>query len=288
MATATSLLEICQNISYESGISIDTSIVGSTDKATLQLLAICNRVAREMCDAFAWPQLQKEGTVTLVTAQTTYALPADLNYAYHETFWNQNNQWAVYGPYSPQDRQFLQSGIIASYPYQRYTFRGATSQEFEIDPPPTADDNGKVIAFEYQSLRPLKPLTWAQGLSIDAVGTYIAYNGNFYTSTNTGTTGATPPTHTSSTASDDTITWQFYDGDYAKFTSDDDEPVINPKTFEQGVLERFSERHGVMVTPRYDQLIQRDMEKALPGKYIDMLARPKNRYPNAPGTEWAS
>lgn len=282
-----SLLEICQAVSNESGISIDSSIIGSTDSATKQLLAMANRIAREIGDAFPWPKLQKQGSITLVASQDTYALASDINWIYHETVWNQNQQWLLYGPYTPQDRQLLESGIIESYPFQRFTVRGITSRQFEIDPTPTASEDGEVLAYEYNALRPVKPRTWEAGQSVGSVGEYTFYNGNYYKSTNTGTTGSTPPTHTSGSASDDTITWTYYDGTYAEFLADTDEPIINPKTFSQGLLERFSSRHGVQVEPRYESLLQRDIEQAKPGRIVSMIRRPRRRYPNAPGTEWA-
>lgn len=281
------LLEICQAVSDESGISIDSSIVGSTDQATKQLLAMANKLARQIGDAFPWPQLQKQGSITLVASQSTYALAADINWIYHETVWNQDQQWLLYGPYSPQDRQVLESGIIESYPFQRFTVRGITDKKFEIDPTPTSNEANEVLAYEYNSLRPIRPRTWAEGQTVSAVGEYTFYNGNYYTATNTGTTGATAPTHTSSTDSDGTITWEYYSGIYATFEADTDIPVINPQTFSQGLLERFSARHGVAVQPEYESLLQRDIANAKPGKVVSMLRRPRRRYPNAPGSEWA-
>jgi hypothetical protein len=277
---------MCRNISDETGITIDGQIVGSTDKATKQLLAISNRLAREIADAFSWPSLQKQHSITLVDGQSTYEMPADLNWAYHETFWNRDEQWPLYGPYSPQERQFLLSGIISRYPYQRYTIRGATDQVFEIDPEPTSTDDGSIIVFEYQSLRPITPRRWVTGQQV-TIGDYTEYNGNYYQATTSGTTDSTAPVHTTGVVTDGGVNWEHYAGAYATFRADTDCPVVNPKVFEQGVLERFSERHGVVVTPMYVKQIQRQMEKALPGKKIDVLGRSRARYPNLPGGDWA-
>lgn len=51
---------------------------------------------------------------------------------------------------------------------------------------------------------------WASGESV-STGDWRVWMGRIYEATTTGTTGATPPTHTSGTASDDTVTWQFVD-----------------------------------------------------------------------------
>lgn len=57
-------------------------------------------------------------------------------------------------------------------------------------------------------------LDWSAGLSI-GLNYRVYYNGNEYLATNTGTTGATPPTHTAGTVSDGTINWQ-YIGSYRR------------------------------------------------------------------------
>ena len=51
-------------------------------------------------------------------------------------------------------------------------------------------------------------LNWSAGITIGS-NYRVYHNGNEYLATNTGTTGATPPTHTTGTASDGTITWQY-------------------------------------------------------------------------------
>lgn len=50
---------------------------------------------------------------------------------------------------------------------------------------------------------------WANGQSIAATGVYRYYGLNLYVSASTGTTGATPPTHTTGSASDGTVSWTY-------------------------------------------------------------------------------
>lgn len=57
---------------------------------------------------------------------------------------------------------------------------------------------------------------WTSGESI-TTGDIRGYAGKIYEATTTGTTGSTPPTHTSGTASDGGVTWQF--NEYAYGTS---------------------------------------------------------------------
>jgi hypothetical protein len=280
------LSKIAADVAAETGINIDTtSMLDSTDKATKEFVAIANRLAREIADAHAWPVLQKQGEFILIDGDSTYALAGDLNWILHETMWNQDQAWQLYGPYSPQDRQFLKSGVIESYPFQRFTIRGLTSKRIEIDPTPTADEDGQVLVYEYTSLRPVKPRAWESGINV-TVGDYCESEGVYYTASTNGTTGSTAPTIF--TGNDGSVGWTYYGGAYTRFLADTDEPVINPTTFSQGVLERFSERHGVQIKPRYEAQLLRDMEKSKPGRKVDMLRRRRIRYPNAPGTEWAS
>ena len=42
-----------------------------------------------------------------------------------------------------------------------------------------------------------------------ALGKYVNYDGNIYVATTAGTTGATPPTHTSGTVSDGGVSWRY-------------------------------------------------------------------------------
>lgn len=50
---------------------------------------------------------------------------------------------------------------------------------------------------------------WAAGQVIASNGVYRYYGLNLYVSTTSGTTGATPPTHTTGTVSDGTVSWRY-------------------------------------------------------------------------------
>ncbi len=55
---------------------------------------------------------------------------------------------------------------------------------------------------------------WASGQVIGATGTTRRYNGNVYSSTNTGTTGSRAPVHTDGVESDGTVTWRYLHSGY--------------------------------------------------------------------------
>jgi hypothetical protein len=54
----------------------------------------------------------------------------------------------------------------------------------------------------------LNPPEWNDGITVQ-IGDARYYGDNCYRSRTAGVTGATPPTHTNGTASDDTVTWEF-------------------------------------------------------------------------------
>ena len=56
----------------ELGLPDITTVVNSTDRTTIQLLAIANRVGKELRDRAEWPQLSKEYSFTLVSGQEGY------------------------------------------------------------------------------------------------------------------------------------------------------------------------------------------------------------------------
>ena len=98
---------------------------------------------------------------TLVFGQDTYASPADMLAPINRTFWDRSRRWELLGPMSPQEDEWMRSGIVATGPRRRFRFLGRGVNNFRIWPPPTSLDSPAVLAFEYTSAY------WAQ----DASGT---------------------------------------------------------------------------------------------------------------------
>lgn len=263
---ATTLLDNVNAVADEAGYTVGSTVVGSNDTTSKQLLAIANRVNEEMSHAYLWNKLFKSGTITYVSGQATYALPADFSMYHYDTWWNQSNRWRLLGPMTPQRYADTQGYGLNPTIYDQFMVRGITDNQLLIEPTP--DSSGDVIIFEYLADRPIKPKTWAAS---EAFGnnSYCSYNGNYYTTTTGGTTGATPPTHTSGSVSDGSLTWTYYDGAYNKFLADTDETVLNPKTLEQGMLERFAEIHGLStIQPRFLALLHDDYARQKVGKSL--------------------
>lgn len=107
------------------------------------------------------PATATQTGATLVFAQDVYTAPADMLAPINRTFWDRSRRWELIGPMSPQEDEWMRSGIVATGPRRRFRFLGRGVNTFRIWPPPTSLDSPAVLAFEYTSVN------WAQ----DAAGT---------------------------------------------------------------------------------------------------------------------
>lgn len=97
-------------------------------------------------------QATASGTgVDIVIARDTYAVPADFQTFINRTQWDRTNHWELRGPMSPQEYQWVVSGIVTTGPRRRYREVGRGSNVFRIWPPPTAQDAPATFAYEYLS-----------------------------------------------------------------------------------------------------------------------------------------
>lgn len=262
------LATVVANVANEAGYTVESNIVGSTETTTKQLLAITNRINREMADQYPWPKMYASGSITLVGGQASYQLPAAFSYYQYESFWNSSTRWRILGPMSEQEYAEIRGFGLNTTVYQRFQIRGITNSELLISPTPGANNNGNVIIFEYIADRAVRPQVWATGV-LYAAGAYTFYNGNYYVTTAGGTTGSTAPTHTSGSASDGSVTWTYYNGPYLDFLADTDVSIFNEKTLELGVLERFAEIHGLTgIQPRYQVQLNEDYSRQQVSKVV--------------------
>lgn len=232
------LLDIVQDAALELGLRNITSVVGSSDLLIRQLKALAEEEVKNLVDEHPWVQLQKEVTITLVDGQANYALPDDFDQHIFTTHWDRMNHWELWGPVSPQEWQGFKSGVSELTPRKVFRLKGAQDRKLYIHPTPNADDAGNTLVFEYLSRQVVRPATWVTMTSYVA-GSYAFYDGNIYYSASGGTSGATPPTHTSSTASDGGVTWAFYDEPYEEFLKDTDQCVLPERIVKLGLKWRF-------------------------------------------------
>jgi len=263
-----SIATVIQNVANEAGYTVESNVLASTEVTTKQLLAIANRINRDIFEAYPWPKCYASGSVTLVSGQASYQLPAAFSYYHYDTFWNQNTRWRVLGPMTEQEyAEFLGFGLNTTV-YQRFQIRGITNSELLISPTPGAQYDANTIIFEYIADRSVRPVTWTTATAFGA-NAYCFYNGNYYQTTAGGTTGATAPTHTSGSVSDGGVTWTYYNGPYNQFLANTDQSIFQEKLLEQGILERFAEIHGLdSIRPRFDMQLNEEFSRDKNGKVL--------------------
>jgi hypothetical protein len=259
---------VITNVANEAGYTVESNILTSNETTTKQLLAIANRINRDIFEAYPWPKCYASGSITLASGTATYALPAAFSYYHYETFWNSSTRWRVLGPMSEQEYADIRGFGLNPTIYQRFQIRGISNDQLLISPTPGANNNGDIIIFEYIADRSVRPKTWTATTSF-AANSYCFYNGNYYQTTAGGTTGSTAPTHTSGSVSDGGVTWTYYSGAYDTFLADTDLSIFNEKLLEQGILERFAEIHGLdSIRPRFDIQLHEEFSRDQVGKII--------------------
>lgn len=233
------ILEIIQDVCSELSLPRPTSVIGNTDLTITQLLAQAHDDIDQMRRAYDWPELHRTATVTLVTSQANYALPADYAKQVPRTHWDGTNDRELIGPVSAQEWQYLQNSVLGASGLTTYfRVKGIASNQLYLSPTPTSAENGQTRTYEYIAKTCVRPKTWVTGTTFTA-GSYCFYNGNIYYTTAGGVSGATAPTHTSGTASDLGISWEYYSEPYTKYRADTDIPLLDNEVHKKGIRWRW-------------------------------------------------
>lgn len=218
--------------------SLSSVVTATTNNLSQQLLGHCTRTGKELRDEYDFPQLIKEYTFTLSTSTASYVMPGDFQRFAFMTHWDRSSSWEMNGPMSAREWQVLKSGNVVTSPFRNFRFKGFATNQFYIDPTPSSSDNGLTMVFEYVTTNWLRPKLWTTSTAFSA-GTYCFYNGNYYSTVAGGTTGATPPTHTSSSASDGAVTWVYLSTPYDRPTADTDVSHIDEALITMGTKWRY-------------------------------------------------
>ena len=81
-----------------------------------------------------------------------FSVPADCGSFIARTSWDRSRLWELEGPISPQEDQWLESGIVAQGPRRKYRIVGRDSYRIVIRPSPTTSDLFPAnLVFEYIS-----------------------------------------------------------------------------------------------------------------------------------------
>jgi len=106
-----------------------------SDLTAVQLGALYNATGEMLVKRRVWRRLFREHSFVTVVGQGAYPLPPDFARPISQTEWDRSNLWPMIGPESPQQWQWLKSGILSTGPRERFRLVGNT---LEIWPVPTA------------------------------------------------------------------------------------------------------------------------------------------------------
>lgn len=245
------LLATVQTMAKRLQLPSPATVINNTEQNVIFMLTSLELAGKAVRDSYAWPELEKEYTFDLATSTASYALPADLNYKIFETEWDRDNTWPLIGPLDPQEWQYRKSGISNVVPRKMFRIKGYADKQFFVHPTPDSGDDGATLVFEYSSKTWCRPKTWAASTAF-AAGTYCFYNGNIYSTVAGGTTGSTPPTHTTGSASDGVVTWVYTLASFETFNLDTDEIILDQELVIGEAIWRFKREKGLP----YDELAQ--------------------------------
>ena len=247
-----SILTVIQDAMVELGLTSPTTVFTNTDATVTQFLKLLQHDQRTLADLYPWPEQNKEYSFTLATSTASYALPADINFQLFQTYWDRTRHWRLVGPLSADEWQAWKSGVTAPAAYRMFRIKSMTDAQFFVTPTPTSSDNGATMIFEYQTATCFKPKTWVTA-TVFAANSYSFYNGNIYKTTAGGTTGATPPTHTSGSVSDGTVTWTYQTAAYETVTADTDSCVLSEHLAKMGIKWRWRQHNSLEFQSFYSE-----------------------------------
>lgn len=95
------------------GLPAPVSVVGSTDKTALQLLALANEAGLELVGEHAWEMLSRTYEITTVPAQAAYDLPEDFDRFEADSQWNQTTRLPAVGPLASYEWEMLRARQVS-------------------------------------------------------------------------------------------------------------------------------------------------------------------------------
>jgi hypothetical protein len=120
-------------------VQAPSSVAQNPELIPQQLFALYNATGEMLVKRRFWRRLFGETTITCVDGQAAYPLPEDFARPITQTEWDQTNKWPMIGPASPQQWQYLKSGILSTGPRERFRLVG---DAIDIWPVPGANTGG--------------------------------------------------------------------------------------------------------------------------------------------------
>lgn len=221
-----------------------TAVMTSQDSEVRQLRGLLEAELETLTSRHAWPELQREFTLTLVNGQSEYDVPTYVRRWLHGTDWNRTEQERIHGPLTAQEWQQRKSGILDTAIREEWRYKWTDEGgKLVIHPTPDSSNAGQVLVWEVVTKEAIRPQQWITATAY-STGEYVYNAGNIYYAQAGGTSGATAPVHTSSTASDGSITWVYSSTPYISFTNDDDEILLDNHLVRLGLRYRHYRENG--------------------------------------------
>lgn len=92
-----------------------------------------------------------DGTGAIVVGRDTYDVPADFVSFINDTQWDVGNHWRLQGPSTPQEDEWMRSGIVTVGPRRWFRQVGRGLDVFRLWPPPGTNDVPGPLVYEYLS-----------------------------------------------------------------------------------------------------------------------------------------
>jgi hypothetical protein len=129
-----------QQALVELGLPRPASLTSGLDQTATQCLGLWNALGQELYEQYRWKELVGTHTFETVEDQASYALPTDWAGPIDQTEWDRTNHWPLLGQKTPQEWQWLKSGIISMGPRLRYRY--VDNSSIELFPTPGVDGTG--------------------------------------------------------------------------------------------------------------------------------------------------
>lgn len=129
------LLDIVNQAEGELGLPMSLAVAGATSGQALQMRALANSCGRKLTREHGWGDLETQGTIATVAAQSVYATPSDYSRMVFETQWDTSTKWSLTGSVTPQLFRALTEGLVV-WPANRVIFRQKGFTRILIYPTP--------------------------------------------------------------------------------------------------------------------------------------------------------
>jgi hypothetical protein len=257
-------LLILQEVRRGMNLDVPSTLLSLTDPDELQMLQFLYDVSEELRRKGPFRQQVQRHEFATVSGKSTYPLPVDFYENIPLTQYNRDTKWRLIGPLTDYEFAAFKDGelyIPAEYAWRIAGFdenpNSVSGRQLEVYPTPAAVEN---LSFDYISGNLFVPPNWAPTTGYTS-GQYVNVNGRIYLCDTNGTSGATPPSGTSSNQTDGSTRWDSLTAPYATINSDSDTCIFDADIVKLGVRSKYYLEKGGDLGARVDAEFQSEIKK---------------------------